>query len=348
MVVAGAAKYDVLPGEWFGPNSSCQVIRDLMEMRFANSRKHKRDTRGNNDHGNNNEDERFEASCSNDVCDLRVYVATGGTVYKSDLTNLMTTNKEKETKEEVEAPKNDCHINGREYSDPLTVDHPLSDSFHAIYEAQSMEEEWDASLLILIPLRLGLKKFDAVNYKVPLAHMLSLPQSVGFLGGSPRHALWFYGATSNGEKVYGLDPHTVQRAPRRRVLTKSELEHSTCHKKRYEILLTDEYLRYINCPYTSTMDMTKIDPSLALGFYCRDHQDFKSLCSLLKSAKEDADFGNDELKKFHELFTIADKKPDYAADVSSAMLDLMMNGSPQHSRIGGIDGDDDDDDYVLL
>lgn len=47
-------------------------------------------------------------------------------------------------------------------------------------------------LLLFIPLRLGQDKFN-MEYAEALKTCLSLRQSVGIIGGKPRHALWFFG-----------------------------------------------------------------------------------------------------------------------------------------------------------
>jgi hypothetical protein len=59
---------------------------------------------------------------------------------------------------------------------------------------------------------------------------------------------------------------------------------------------------------------------------------------------------DDELKKYPELFTIADAKPNYAADVSSAMMDMMMSSSSQLLDGEHMDGEnrDEDDEYIML
>ncbi len=47
-------------------------------------------------------------------------------------------------------------------------------------------------LLLFIPLRLGQEKFN-MEYAEALKACFSIPQSVGVIGGKPRHALWFIG-----------------------------------------------------------------------------------------------------------------------------------------------------------
>ena len=40
---------------------------------------------------------------------------------------------------------------------------------------------------------------------------LQFPQTLGFIGGKPNHAIYFIG--NHGNDLLGLDPHTVQPAP---------------------------------------------------------------------------------------------------------------------------------------
>jgi hypothetical protein len=283
---------------------------------------------------------------------LKVYVAPEGSIYRSDLKELLVTKKREEVNKNcvdkdnhVESGKKTAFTQSKQNlkeTDPK-YHHPLYEApIPSLESKPSNMEEWNASLLILVPLRLGLKQFNASSYKVPLAHMLSFPQSVGFIGGSPRHALWFYGANSDGSKVYGLDPHTVQRAPRRRKLVPHEMA-GNGGGRTHEIIFSDEYLRSIHCPNGSAMDMTKIDPSLALGFYCCDRKDYESFEMSLKAMKED-----EELKKYPELFTISDAKPDYSADLSSAMMVMMSCSSPLLDGDIDVGNRDEDDEYIML
>ncbi len=61
-------------------------------------------------------------------------------------------------------------------------------------EGEEEADEWHTSLLLLMPLRLGIKSISASDYGSTLSKLVALPHSVGMLGGTPRHALWFYGA----------------------------------------------------------------------------------------------------------------------------------------------------------
>jgi cysteine protease ATG4 len=195
--------------------------------------------------------------------------------------------------------------------------------------------EWDTSLLLLLPLRLGIHNISISDYGSTLAKLIAFPHSVGLLGGTPRHALWFYGADATypppvvplpslssakpvAEKFssdqdcvvggwYGLDPHTVQLAPRgTRVLV--EQSSSTSSRKnnlsniddankatyQWQVQITDTYLRSLHISPTAShpnnqrsIPLSKLDPSCALGFYIRDHADFVHFQHLIKSLSEE-------------------------------------------------------------
>ena len=359
MVAAGLTKYDIMPGEWFGPGSACHVIRDLSELHErAWERKYNLKNEDNETTINDSYDTAAATSKQSNGSScmqyqrhlqpvMRVYVAPEGCVFRQDIEKLMNKdNAPAVTKKENKKEMNDNDDTEDDYdkvdfdalvADPLS--HPLE---QADEEVKEELQRWDTALLVLVPLRLGLKTFNAASYKIPLSHVLSFPQSVGFLGGLPRHALWFYGSNSDGSKVYGLDPHTVQRAPRRRRLRREEIAR-TGNTKQYQVQLTDEYLRSLNCPSISSMDMSRIDPSLALGFYCRDRSDFELLCASLENMKT-----NDETKNFPSIFSVGEARPDYNADLSSAMVDMMMGCDSSQKDDDDHEIANDDDDFVMI
>lgn len=212
--------------------------------------------------------------------------------------------------------------------------HPLDAAWEdELVETADKSVDWDCPLLLLIPLRLGLNSFNE-EYVRAVAYTFSLPQSVGGLGGRPRSARWFYGALSDGSKIFGLDPHTVQNAPRKRSAQVNG-------KSSYVVDLSEEYLRSVHTTYPEVFSLQKMDPSIALGFYCRTRQDLEHVFNSVRDWYA-------ENRDSPELFSVLDAAPDYSADVSSAMDDMMM------SRLAGslMDGDEshvsDEDDYVML
>jgi cysteine protease ATG4 len=297
MVAAGLAKYDKLPGEWYGPGTACYVLRDLVQM-------HERQQAT----GKVNVDNKI----------FRVHVASQGAVYRDTIQELMTRDaralfEEEKKKKAKERPP--AHPLDQQWEDELV------ESVDSV--------EWDTALLLLIPLRLGLKSFNE-EYVRAVAHTFSLPQSVGVLGGRPRGARWFYGALSDGSKILGLDPHTVQNAPRRRTARVNG-------KSSQVVELSDDYMRSVHTTYPEVFSLLKMDPSIALGFYCRNQADLDKLLVSLKSWHEkNADSP--------ELFTVAEAVPDYSANVSSAMNDMMMSSCSLADE-GQIS---DEDEYVML
>lgn len=165
MCAAGVAKYEMLPGDWYGPGTACYVMRDLVTM--------------------------HQQKQSNV---FRVHVSSEGTVYNDLVYELMTKDAAQKRKSSQEENEKEAVV------EPL---HPLDP---AISEPKSeldlSELEWDTSLLLLIPHRLGRDYFNE-KYVKSVAHIFSLPQSVGILGGRPRGARWFYGAYADGSKVLG-------------------------------------------------------------------------------------------------------------------------------------------------
>merc|ERR1711862_226072 len=233
---------------------------------------------------------------------FRVLVAQEGCVYRDIVEETMTVDgrKKKNKKEEDhDESNNNCSL----------PNHPLDINYDNENNTASKQIPWDTSLLLLIPLRLGLKSIPS-PYHTQLAQIFTLPQSVGCIGGSPRHALWFYGSLLKQQDkkshLFALDPHTVQMAPKR----------STNNKKK--IILSNEYLSSVtyNSSKPILIDMNKMDPSLALGFYIKDRNDFIQLQHTLQ----------EKIKSSHLLFNIMDAKPDYTCNVS-LLADMMISSS---------------------
>jgi cysteine protease ATG4 len=215
-----------------------------------------------------------------------------------------------------------------------TPTHPLDNAWECELLELESNVRWDTALLLFIPLRLGLKAFNQ-DYVQALAHVFSLQQSVGVLGGRPRGARWFYGAVADGSKIFGLDPHTVQPAPRKRTaMVNGVLSHA--------VELSDDYMRSVHTNYPEAFCLSKMDPSIALGFYCKDRDDFLDLILSLEEWKQ-------EHPDLPELFCVSEAAPDYSANVSSVMDDMLgsqtMNGSLMDDDESVVS---DEDEYVVL
>lgn len=111
-------------------------------------------------------------------------------------------------------------------------------------------------LLLFIPLRLGLSEMNSV-YNEPFKACFTFRQSVGVIGGKPNHAYYFIGYYGN--TLLYLDPHTTQQAVNPGKL--SQIPDESYH-----------------CVYPSRMNISDLDPSIALGFFCHSEEDFDDLC----------------------------------------------------------------------
>lgn len=96
-----------------------------------------------------------------------------------------------------------------------------------------------------------------LQYIPQLCDTFQNPFTVGIVGGRPSSSLYFVGCQSNA--LLYLDPHVLQPA------ASSENDWST---------FKGDTLR--------ALPVANIDPSLALGFYCRNVEDFDSLCQHLE------------------------------------------------------------------
>lgn len=134
----------------------------------------------------------------------------------------------------------------------------VEDATKSCVEFSRGEDEW-APLLLLVPLVLGL---DRVNprYIPSLKATFAFPQSLGVLGGKPGASTYIVGVQD--DNGFYLDPHDVQQVV-------------TVNKETPDVVVdTSSY----HCNVLRYVPLESLDPSLALGFYCRDKCDFDDLC----------------------------------------------------------------------
>ncbi|BFZ00811.1 hypothetical protein BsWGS_03849 [Bradybaena similaris] len=111
-------------------------------------------------------------------------------------------------------------------------------------------------LMLIIPLRLGLTDINPIYFD-SLKKCFTLKQSVGIIGGKPNHAHWFIGYV--GKELIYLDPHTTQNVV--------DLEEKG----------TSDITYHCQTP-PSRMSFSRLDPSIALVFYCKTEKDLEDLC----------------------------------------------------------------------
>uniref|UniRef100_A0A673XSY0 Cysteine protease n=1 Tax=Salmo trutta TaxID=8032 RepID=A0A673XSY0_SALTR len=119
-------------------------------------------------------------------------------------------------------------------------------------------------LVLLIPLRLGLSDINKA-YIETLKQCFQLPQSLGVIGGKPNSAHYFIGYV--GEELIYLDPHTTQSAVE--PCEDSQVPDDTYH-----------------CQHPPCrMHICEIDPSVAVGFFCRTEDDFDDWCMRIRKVQ---------------------------------------------------------------
>jgi len=143
------------------------------------------------------------------ACAWQVFVADGGNLYVEEVEKYMRI--EEFPPSPPPPPDNLASSSSSGGFDPLCNPPPRSDF---------PEPCWSGSLLLLVPLRFGnVKTMGSLSAarRAKLVDYFKIEAGVGVLGGTPRHAIWFYGcdvgdSTQQGENntLYGLDPHTVQ------------------------------------------------------------------------------------------------------------------------------------------
>mmetsp|Transcript_10432 Transcript_10432/g.13520 ORF Transcript_10432/g.13520 Transcript_10432/m.13520 type:complete len:407 (-) Transcript_10432:283-1503(-) len=232
-IVQCGMRYDMLPGEWYGPSNAIKVIRDLVQHAEYK--------------------EKMGGKIAFVVCD-------GGSIYKQKIDEecdaLAPTTEEKQN--DVPSLKEEHQAN---FCDPLLNPPPSS-------VKNDQDLVWRKSLLLFLPLRLGINNVN-LDYQKGLIKTFEFPQSLGIIGGRPNHAIYFVGYDDNS--FLGLDPHTVQPSP-----DPNEFPSTS-------------YLLSVHRERPQVMPIDCLDPSLALGFYCRDRNDFLDLCQNLASINDDGD-----------------------------------------------------------
>ena len=365
MVAAGLG-LGVLPGEWYGPTTACHVLRELNEI-HCEKREELAKKLLVQQTLQHLEDGDSTSKSNLPLCDMfRVHIATEGCIYLDAITKLMTKCRgQNQCEEEVPESSDSLSMSEEnEIIDPLRA-HLANDAANRSSANFAQQDiSWDTSLLLLLPLRLGIKSIDSAKYGNTLSKLMSLPQSVGMLGGTPRHALWFYGAdavdTENDQNCggwYGLDPHTVQIAPRGTQTLIDTSDESNEPKYQWEAQITETYLKSLHLSANAShfnheraIPLSGLDTSCALGFYLRDYADF---CQF-KSSLETLSIDHCRPNQLPEIITFADKTPNYEGGVTSSMEDMVGDEGFDDFSVGGnddvneVEESEDEDDFVML
>ncbi|KAI9342602.1 hypothetical protein BDR26DRAFT_859237 [Obelidium mucronatum] len=150
------------------------------------------------------------------------------------------------------------------------------------------------SVLILVPVRLGLDSLNAV-YHGSIKKFFGMSSSVGIAGGRPNSSLYFMGVEGESHLIY-TDPHFMRQSV--------ELKDPTSY--------TAQDLETYHCPTVRIVPISSLDPSMVFGFYCRNKEDVDQF---VKEAKKDICNGSTP------LFSMQETAPNYEN------ADMLSDGS---------------------
>ncbi|XP_063093023.1 cysteine protease ATG4B isoform X2 [Cavia porcellus] len=172
-------------------------------------------------------------------------------------------------------------------------------------------------LVLLIPLRLGLTDINEA-YVETLKHCFMMPQSLGVIGGKPNSAHYFIGYV--GEELIYLDPHTTQPAV--------ELTDGC--------FIPDETFHCQHPP--CRMGIGELDPSIAVGFFCKTEDDFNDWCQQVKKLSL--------LGGALPMFELVEQQPSHLA--CPDVLNLSLDSSDVERLERFFDSEDEDFEILSL
>ncbi|GAB1285282.1 Cysteine protease ATG4B [Apodemus speciosus] len=188
--------------------------------------------------------------------------------------------------------------------------------FPAGAEVTNRPSAW-RPLVLLIPLRLGLTDINEA-YVETLKHCFMMPQSLGVIGGKPNSAHYFIGYV--GEELIYLDPHTTQPAV--------ELTDSC--------FIPDESFHCQHPP--CRMGIGELDPSIAVGFFCKTEEDFNDWCQQVKKLSQ--------LGGALPMFELVEQQPSHLA--CQDVLNLSLDSSDVERLERFFDSEDEDFEILSL
>ncbi|XP_006005315.1 cysteine protease ATG4B [Latimeria chalumnae] len=174
-------------------------------------------------------------------------------------------------------------------------------------------------LVLLIPLRLGLSDINEA-YIETLKLCFMLPQSLGVIGGKPNSAHYFIGYV--GEELIYLDPHTTQ----------PTVDQVDC------CFIPDESFHCQHPP--CRMRISELDPSIAVGFFCKTEEDFEDWCQQMKKLPL--------TKGALPMFELVDHQPSHYSFTSPDVLNLTPDFSDSDRLERFFDSEDEEFEILSL
>ena len=153
-----------------------------------------------------------------------------------------------------------------------------------------------------------------------LKEVLRHERCVGIIGGRPNHALYFLGYNQH-HQLLALDPHTVFPA-----VTSTKTSDFP----------SNELLRQIHVDHAQTLDFSRLDPNMTIGFLFANSEEFQTFCRDTKELNDDLD-----TRGLYGLYHVADVLPSYSYQVDD-------DDEPDRPADPFCSPDEEDDDFVIL
>lgn len=186
---------------------------------------------------------------------------------------------------------------------------------------ESTREKWK-SVIIIVPVRLGTETFNSM-YDSCVKSLFRLKSCLGIIGGRPRHSLYFIGSTE--DKLIYLDPHNDQKA--------------------IDPSKNDFPLNSYHCDFPRKLSLERMDPSCAVGFYCRTHQEFNDLMNTLKEIV----IPRDHNYTSYPMFNISPgSASDQRFDYDSSMEQTVRIKHRYLDAFGEVTSEFDADEFVMI
>ncbi|CAB4424370.1 unnamed protein product [Rhizophagus irregularis] len=159
------------------------------------------------------------------------------------------------------------------------------------------------SVLILVSTRLGTDNLNPKYYDALKAYF-RFPHSVGIAGGKPSSSYYFIG--TQGDDLFYLDPHHSRPALELKAIQE----------------FTEEEMATFHCDTLRKIPISQLDPSMLLGFYCQNSEEFENFCNLVE------EIGKDHMP----VFTIEQEEPVYNSDVDFISEDDELGNSEKEEE----------------
>ncbi|XP_065847610.1 cysteine protease ATG4-like [Euphorbia lathyris] len=143
----------------------------------------------------------------------------------------------------------------------------VEDAARHCLEFSRGQSNW-TPILLLVPLVLGLEKVNP-RYIPSLQATFTFPQSLGIIGGKPGASTYIVGVQD--DNAFYLDPHEVQSVVN---IGREDLQADTSS---------------YHCNLIRHIPLEWIDPSLAIGFYCGNKDEFDNFCCLARKLADESE-----------------------------------------------------------